>query len=114
MDSKKSVAFLLLPYLFPSTVLKANGQSSTKLTKIEVQEKFIAHFDTLEQADTEERNSTELQPKIIFVAPFTNLKANVTLFDKKYTFENPLEAIECCFLIYMALNVEYSKETKLF
>lgn len=44
-DSKKVVAFLLLPYLFPSIRGRSKSIKSNKISKIEIQEKFIAHFN---------------------------------------------------------------------
>ena len=45
LDTKKAIAFLILPYFFPATNIKQKcGKKSYKASKIEVQEKFVAHF----------------------------------------------------------------------
>lgn len=66
----------------------------------------------MQQADIFDRLSVELQPRIIFIGNMNELSAYVTLCGKKYFFKNPLEAIESCFNIFMALNVKYPAETK--
>lgn len=40
------------------------------------------------------------------------MAAYVTLVDNKYTFEDPVKAVETAFLIYWALNIEYPEESK--
>lgn len=43
---KKNAAWLILPYLFPSTFKKQHaGKRGVKASKIEVQEKFVVHFE---------------------------------------------------------------------
>ncbi|XP_055910179.1 uncharacterized protein LOC129944638 [Eupeodes corollae] len=115
-ENRKAIGLLVLPYLFPSTKIKARqGKQSFKASKLEIQEKFILYFETLGKADDFERqllnSNVGLQPRIIFVGELNCLKAYVTLTDKKYAFENPLDAVQQCFYMYQALHIKYPAES---
>lgn len=108
---------MILPYFFPSTFIraKAAGQKATKASKLEVREKFIDYFESLQEADDNEmkllKENTEIQPRCVFVGKFDNLKAYVFLWGKIYFFDDPLEAVEKCFHTYHALNIKYPRES---
>ncbi|XP_055910548.1 uncharacterized protein LOC129944913 [Eupeodes corollae] len=45
-ENRKAIGLLVLPYLFPSTKIKARqGKQSFKASKLEIQEKFILYFE---------------------------------------------------------------------
>ncbi|XP_055905340.1 uncharacterized protein LOC129940855 [Eupeodes corollae] len=47
-ENRKAIGLLVLPYLFPSTKIKARqGKQSFKASKLEIQEKFILYFRNL-------------------------------------------------------------------
>ncbi|XP_055856463.1 uncharacterized protein LOC129919562 isoform X2 [Episyrphus balteatus] len=116
-EASKIIALIILSYMFPSSRTKKSAtKASYRCSKIESQENFVAYFKTIQESDNHEinlaKNNSGKQPRIVVLGdPSKKLNAYVTLLDKKYFFEDPLEAFETCFFLFYVLDLNYPAES---
>jgi len=115
-------AFLILPFLVsPITKKRKKGNVAWRPSKLEMKDGFITHIKShTELQDTVSRRKEKysklgvtLQPLIIIVGPNCNEISQyfILVDDTYYVLNSILTAVDCCFKIIHALNLQYPYES---
>ncbi|XP_060846086.1 uncharacterized protein LOC132925734 [Rhopalosiphum padi] len=114
-------AFLVLPFLFlPITTKRKKGQPACRPSKVEVRDSFITHLRShSEVKETITRRKEKyarlgitLQPLVIMVGPDINSISQYFVFvdETYYVLNSIVHAVDCCFKVIHALNLQYPIE----
>lgn len=122
-NAKDSVALYTLSYLLPTTsTLKKKGGKQWKPSKTEIRDGLIfkvsstanLQSDILGKVQKLEQFGCTLQPFVAFVGEIVDPQEVfvVVLTKYKYKVESISRAVDICFKIIQATNVEYQSESK--
>lgn len=121
-EASAIATFSILPFLFsPASSKRKKGKNSSwKPSKIEMKDVFITHlksYSELQETVTRRKNKyaqlgCTLQPFIIIVGPSINEIAQFYVYvdNTYYVLNSIVGAIDCCFKVIHALNLEYPIE----
>lgn len=115
-------AFLILPFLFfPVTTKRKKGKCAWRPSKIETRDGFITHLRShseLQEIITRRKEKYSqlgitLQPLVIIVGPnISQISQYYVLVDDTYYVLNSIvAAVDTCFKVLHALNLEYPVES---
>uniref|UniRef100_A0A8D8R195 SAM domain-containing protein n=1 Tax=Cacopsylla melanoneura TaxID=428564 RepID=A0A8D8R195_9HEMI len=122
-NAKDSVALYTLPYLLPTaSTLKKKGSKQWKPSKTEIRDGLIfkvsstpnLQSDILGRVKKLEELGCTLQPFVAFVGEIVDPKEVFVVVSTKYKYkvESISRAVDICFKIIQATNVEYQSESK--
>lgn len=121
-EASHLAALLILPFLLsPITAKRKKGKAAWRPSKLEMKDGFITHIKShTELQDTVSRRKDKysklgvtLQPLIIIVGPNCNEISQyfILVDDTYYVMNSILTALDCCFKIIHALNLQYPYES---
>lgn len=107
------LSLILLPYLF-TVINKRSSAGAPKVTKQEMYNRFFPHFPSLTELEDFE-NTQDFNEKPVQVCVVGNLNERpysiIRVFNTKYHFGSPRDAMNVAFRIFLALNLEFPYES---
>lgn len=107
------LSLILLPYLFTAMNKRAIA-GQPKVTKLDMYHRFLPHFRSLTELEDYE-NTQNFNDKPVQVCVIGNLNDNpysiIRVFNTKYHFGNPCDAMNVTFKIFLALSLPFPYES---